>query len=185
MRKQIVFIVFLISLAVPAAFGHCDWINGPLVADARTALAKGDVTIVLRWVPPTAEQEIRNAFERTLAARVSGDKAREVADQWFFETVVRIHRTSEGEPFTGLEGAAYTPSVAVQLGDNAINGNSAEMMESTITGTIRSELHRRFTAAIEARKHANESLDAGRRYVRAYTEFIHYLENLHRSAVTE
>lgn len=184
MKKQIVFIVLVISLAAETVFAHCDWINGPVVADARAALTKGDVTLVLRWVPSASEPEIRRAFERTLAARASGDKARDVADQWFFETVVRVHRASEGEPFTGLEGTEYTPNFAVQLGDNAINRNSIESMESTLTGAIRSELHRRFAAAIEARKHANESIDAGRRYVHAYTEFIHYLDNLHRSALT-
>ena len=182
MKKQMIFVVLIISLAVPTAFGHCDWINGPVVADARTALAKGDVTLVLRWVAPASEPEIRRAFERTLAARSSGDNARDVADQWFFETVVRLHRASEGEPFTGLEGIDYTPNFAVQLGDTAINSNSADTVESTITGAVRSELRRRFAAAMEARKHAN--VEAGRRYVHAYTEFIRYLDNLHRSAVT-
>lgn len=35
-------------LPASTALAHCDWIKGPVVADARTALAKGDVTPVLR-----------------------------------------------------------------------------------------------------------------------------------------
>jgi hypothetical protein len=34
---------------------HCDTADGPVVADARVALEKGDVTPILKWVKPEAE----------------------------------------------------------------------------------------------------------------------------------
>lgn len=182
MKLNSVVIAILLILAAPAVFAHCDWINGPVVADARTALAKADVTPALKWVAAADEAEIRRAFDRTIAARASSAEARDVADQWFFETLVRIHRASEGEPFTGLKGAGYKPEAGIEMADHALEHNSLAEVEKSLTTAIRSELQKRFTVATEAKKHANESVDAGRRFVHAYAEFIHYVDGVHRSA---
>jgi hypothetical protein len=183
MKKHFLVIVIALMLPASAALAHCDWINGPVVADARTALAKGDVTPVLRWISASSEAEIRDAFKRTLAARSANDQARDVADQWFFETVVRIHRASEGEPFTGLKGADYQPDAGIEIADHAIEANSLAEVEATLTTAIRSELRKRFSEVIVAKKHADESVDAGRHFVHAYAEFVHYVDGVHRSAL--
>ena len=52
------------------------------------------------------EPEGRAVFDKALAVRVLGGTAKELADQFFFETVVRLHRRSEGEPYTGLKPQA-------------------------------------------------------------------------------
>lgn len=183
MKKHFL-VIAVIAFILPAssAIAHCDWINGPVVADARTALAKGDVTPVLRWIPASNEAEIRDAFKRTLAARSANDQAREVADQWFFETVVRIHRASEGEPFTGLKGADYEPDAGIEIADHAIEANSLADVESALTAALRTELRKRFSDVIEAKKHADESVEAGRHFVHAYAEFVHYVDGVHRTA---
>jgi hypothetical protein len=177
---------YIISLALslliaPALFAHCDWIKGPVVADARTALDKNDLTPVLRWIAPKDEAEIRNAFTRTMAARSKGDAAREIADQWFFETVVRVHRASEGEAFTGLKGAEYKPEEGIELADHALEAKSLEHVEAALTASLRSELRKRYAEVNEAAKHANDSVDAGRHYVHAYAEFIHFVDGVHRT----
>jgi hypothetical protein len=174
-----------VIIAAPAAFAHCDWINGPVVADARAALAKGDVAPALKWVTAADEPEIRRAFARTLAARAGGDDARAVADQWFFETLVRVHRASEGEPFTGLKGADYEPEAGIEMADHALEANSVADVEKSLTAAMKTELQKRFAAAIEAKKHAGESVAAGRRFVHAYAEFVHYVEGVHRSVTQE
>lgn len=170
-----------VIIAAPAAFGHCDWIKGPVVADARAALAKGDVAPALKWVPAADEPEIRRAFARTLAARAGGEDARDVADQWFFETLVRVHRASEGEPFTGLKAADYEPEAGIEMADHALEANSVADVEKSLTAAMKFELQRRFAAAIEAKKRADESVAAGRRFVHAYAEFIHYVDGVYRS----
>ena len=182
MKKHFL-VIAIIAFLFPAspAIAHCDWINGPVVAAARTALAKGDVTPVLRWIPVSSEAEIRDAFKRTLAARSANDQARDVADQWFFETVVRIHRASEGEPFTGLKGADYQPDAGIEIADHAIEENSLAEVEAALTTAIRSELRKRFSEVTEAKKHADESVEAGRHFVHAYAEFIHFVEELHHT----
>ena len=182
MKLRSVSAAILLILAAPAVFAHCDWINGPVVADARTALARADVTPALKWVAPADEAGIRRAFDRTMAARAAGAEARDVADQWFFETLVRVHRASEGEPFTGLKGAEYQPEAGIEMADHALEANSLGEVEKSLTAAIRSELQKRFTAATEAKKHADDSVEAGRRFVHAYAEFIHFVESVHRSA---
>jgi hypothetical protein len=37
---------------------------------------------------------------------------------------------------------------------------------------------------MEAKKHSDETVADGRKYVRAYVEFIHYVERIHESATT-
>lgn len=39
-----------IPFLIPIVFAHCDTMDGPVIADARQALEKADVTPVLKWV---------------------------------------------------------------------------------------------------------------------------------------
>ena len=97
---------FAILLAAPSpARAHCDTLDGPVVKTARAALETGKLAPVLAWVRAADEAEIRAAFQKATAARRLGPEARAVADTWFFETVVRVHRAGEGAPFTGLQPA--------------------------------------------------------------------------------
>ncbi|HKW31007.1 MAG TPA: DUF6448 family protein, partial [Verrucomicrobiae bacterium] len=70
---------------------HCDTMDGPVVAAAKLALEKGDVTPTLKWVKPEQEAEIRAAFQKTLVVRKQSTEAKELADMFFFETLVRVH----------------------------------------------------------------------------------------------
>ena len=84
---------------------HCDSLDGPVATAARDALMSGDVDLVLPFVPADAEAEVRAAFDLAAKARAMGGEAAEVADRWFFETAVRVHRAGEGAPYTGLKPA--------------------------------------------------------------------------------
>jgi Family of unknown function (DUF6448) len=81
---------------------HCDTMDGPVVSAARKALEAEDVNFALAYVPESGEAEVRSAFEKVLRACKADQAAREVADLYFFETVVRVHRAGEGAPYTGL-----------------------------------------------------------------------------------
>src|SRR5512140_603744 len=81
-------ILVTMTLVPRAALAHCDGLDGPVVMAARQALEKNDVTRVLIWVQERDEAEIRRAFEQTLAVRKLGTQARELADMYFFETLV-------------------------------------------------------------------------------------------------
>jgi hypothetical protein len=95
----------LALIAPAAAEAHCDSLDGPVITEARAALEAGDVTSVLKWVSQDYEAEIRAAFDHVVEVRKLGGEARSLADRFFFETLVRIHRAVEGAPYTGLKPA--------------------------------------------------------------------------------
>src|SRR3990172_2185977 len=98
--------VFAVLLLAPiTTFAHCDTLDGPVVAGARKALDTGNVNLVLIWVHKKDEAEIRNHFQKTVAVRKASAQAKELADMYFFETLVRIHRAGEGAGYTGLKPA--------------------------------------------------------------------------------
>jgi hypothetical protein len=68
------------------------------------------------------------------------------------------------------------------MADKAIDANSLGAVDKALTAALRSELQKRFAAVIETRKLADENIDAGRRFVHAYGEFVHYVDAVHRSA---
>ncbi len=65
------------------AYAHCDALDGPVVTDAKPALETGEVTPILKWVKKEHEEEIKAAFKKTLAVRVKGPEAKELADTYF------------------------------------------------------------------------------------------------------
>lgn len=180
--KTLLLGLIIVVVAASSLFAHCDSVKGPVITTAQAALEKGDVTPVLKWVPASKEAEIRDAFAKTLAARKASPAAREVADRWFFETLVRVHRESEGAPYTGIKGAEYKPEEGIELADAAIDSGSADAVQKQLFADVAKGLQARFAAVQEAKKHANESVEEGRHYVHAYVEFIHYVERLHASA---
>ena len=157
---------------------HCDTLNGPVVKDARIALEKGDIKPVLKWLKKEDEKEVRVAFQKTLAVRAKGAEAKELADMYFFETLVRIHRAGEGAPYTGLKpGEAVDPAVA--LADKALESGSLDKLVDVLTKAMANGIREHFQHASETRKHADDSVAAGREFVEAYVIFTHYVEGLH------
>ena len=176
--------VLCLGLLPRAAAAHCDTLDGPVVKDARAALAAKDVTPVLKWVKAEDESEIRDAFARALAVRGAGGDAAALADRYFFETLVRVHRAGEGAPYTGLlpAGAAVDPGIAAT--DAALEAGSADAMVRLVTGEVEKRLRARHARAAEARRHAGESVARGREYVAAYVDLMHYAERLVQAAGT-
>lgn len=175
---------FLLALPPSRAAAHCDSMDGPVVKDAQAALAKGDVTLVLRWVGARDEPEIREAFERALAVRALGVEARNLADRFFLETLVRIHRRGEGAPYVGLKPAGIEIEPAIAAADNALETGSVDALAQMVASEAEQGLRQRFARAAEARKHARESVERGREYVAAYVEFMHYAERIHDDATS-
>lgn len=168
-------------LLPPALRTHCDTMAGPVIADARIALGNGDVTPVLKWVKAEHEAGIRAAFQKTLEVRRQSPEARELADQYFFETLVRLHRAGEGAPYTGLKPAEAVEPIILET-DKALDGGASEPLVRMLQEDVAAGVRSRFARAVEAKKHANDSVQAGREYVEAYVELTHYVEALHATA---
>jgi Family of unknown function (DUF6448) len=179
----VAFVLGTILSAHPAR-AHCDTADGPVVADAKVALAKGDITPVLKWVKPEAESEIKSAFARALAVRGKGPEAQALADQYFFENLVRIHRAGEGAPYTGILPAGTPIEPAIALADQALVSGNADQLVKGITHHVDEGIRERFARAATAKKQADASVTAGREFVEAYVELTHYVERLHLDATT-
>jgi hypothetical protein len=59
--------------------------------------------------------------------------AQELVDLYFFETVVRIHRAGEGEPYTGLKSAGPDLGPAIPAADKAIEDGSVGPLVKLVT----------------------------------------------------
>jgi hypothetical protein len=179
--RQTFLLASLLLLFSAAASAHCDSLDGPVIRDAMAALEKRDAGPVLKWVKSEHEAEIRDAFAKAIAVRgLSGD-ARQLADRYFFETLVRIHRSGEGEPFTGLKPAGSVEP-GIEAADRALEKGSGAVLATELAQSVSEGVRRRFDAAFAHKKHAGDSADAGRKYVEAYVDYVHFVESAHRLA---
>ena len=148
-------------LASPSdAWAHCDTLDGPVIADGRAALESGDVTPVLKWVRFEDEREVREVFEKTMAVRKLNNAVRDLADRYFFETLVRVHRLGEGAPYTGLKPAG-TVDRAVMLADQALETGSSEKLVKVLTEAVANGIRHRYVEAAEKKKHSAEQCRGG------------------------
>ncbi|MDA8243453.1 MAG: DUF6448 family protein [Elusimicrobia bacterium] len=174
--KRTMIALFLVGTLAGAASAHCDTLNGPVVKAAREALAKGDPKGVLVWVRPEDEARIKEAFARALDVRKLGGKAAELADTWFFETLVRVHRAGEGAPYTGLK--AEQPGELARELDEAIDKGDVGELAGRIGSHAERAITEKFAALQAARKEAGGSVEKGREYVGSYVTFLHYVEGV-------
>ena len=158
--------------------GHCDTLDGPVVALARKALEERNVNHVLPWVRAQDEPEVRRAFEHAQAVRELGPKARDLADRHFFETVVRIHRTGEGEGFTGLKPAGLDLGPAIPAADRALETGSPDELLKLLVDALTAGVRARFHEAAHKKEYDPNDVAGGRRYVEAYVTYAHYVETL-------
>jgi hypothetical protein len=176
---MVIAIGFCLLIFRPVISGaHCDTLDGPVVKAAKIALEKGDVTPVLKWVKKEQEKEIQEAFKKTLSVRTKGPDAKELADMYFFETLVRLHRAGEGASFSGLKPSGSVEPI-IAGADKALETGSIDDLTQEISKHLTNGVKERFKRAFELKKHKDESVEAGREYVEAYVEYVHYVEGLH------
>ncbi len=177
--------VFPLALVLgsTAAFAHCDTLDGPVVAAARKALDSGNVNLILVWVQKKDEGEIRNMFQKAVAVRKAGGQAKELADMYFFETLVRIHRAGEGADYTGLKPAGkIEPPIAAA--DKSLETGRLQDVAQLISKRMEQGLHQNFENMMKKKKYNPNDIAAGRDFSSAYVEYTHYVERLYNAAET-
>jgi hypothetical protein len=179
--KQSIFLI-TVFLSIIIAFtnlsAHCDTMEGPVVKASQKALETGNINYVLIWVQAKDEQEIRNLFEKVLRVRKLSNEVKDLADMYFFETVVRVHRMGEGEPYTGIKPAGYYPSEGIEAADVVIEKNSLSEILTQIPEAKQEEVKELFADLQSKMNYDVNDLKAGREYVETYVHFIHYVESL-------
>jgi hypothetical protein len=176
---------FALALAAVAALSspavaHCDTTNGPVVVAARAALDADNPALVLRWVRAEDEPVVQAVFAQTVAVRRLGPQARALADRAFFETVVRLHRASEGEPYTGLSDEPADPIIVAI--DRALATGASQDLEQLVVGAVRSGLAARFAATRATRDFRPDDVGAGRAFVATYVPLTHWVEHVYAHA---
>lgn len=158
-----------------AARAHCDTLEGPVVVAARQALAAGDITPVLKWIKAPDEKTIRSAFDRAIAVRRESPAAAELADLYFFETLVRVHRAGEGAPYTGLKSATDIDP-GVDAADRALASGKVKALATELSTQLQHQIETKFARVSELQQHAEHNVDAGRAFVAAYVDYVHFVE---------
>lgn len=146
---------------------HCDSLDGPVVAAARKALDATDVDLILPFVYAGGTDEIRDAFDRAVKVRALGAEARDVADRWFFETVVRVHRAGEGASFTGLKPAGLDVGPVIPAVERALDSGSTDELIDVMCSNVRDQATLRHRHAMALKTHADDSVEDARAYVEA------------------
>lgn len=191
MRRLVMATVIAGFLASPA-FAHCDSVDGPVAGAAIEALETGNVNLALPYAPASAEDEIKAAHQMALTARADGKAAAEVADRWFMETVVRLHREGEGATFTGLKPAGINYGPVIPAAEKALETGDPTQVKTLLSGAVEHLLEDRFKAAQKVLESTRKTppqtaveVAEARERVNAEFAFIEYAEGIHAALKAE
>jgi hypothetical protein len=179
--KSIFSIILLFALMIfgslPAS-AHCDSYDGPTIKDAIKALETNNVNLVLKWITPEQEKEIIPLFNKTYSLKKGDKEVYAIVEKHFFETLVRLHRVTEGAPFTGLKPAETTKMI-VQLSDKALESNNIDDFLVKLNTHIGKVIKDKYDKVVALEKVKNDSPEKGREYVEAYVDYTHTIEAIH------
>jgi hypothetical protein len=178
MKRNILLLTIFLSIifVFTNLSAHCDSMEGPVVKASQKALETGNINYVLIWVRAEDEQEIKVMFDKVNKVRTLSPEAKELADMYFFETVVRVHRMGEGVGYTGLKPARYKPDEGIEAADIAIEENSLDPIYAHLDEAQNPKINEYFTDLQSKKDYDVNDLKAGREYVETYVHFIHYVE---------
>lgn len=159
-------------------FGHCDGVDGPVVRAGLESLKTSDLKPALIWIQPGGEKELTEAFEKTSRVRQAGAEARELADSYFLETLVRLHRMGEGEAYTGLKPAGRDVGPVVKAFDQALETGSQDQLLALFPEADRAAIRNQFLALWASKQFDPENVNAGRSFVARYVKLLHHLQEI-------
>lgn len=162
---------------------HCDSLDGPVVTAARKALDMNDVTLVLPYVHEPGEDEVRRAFAKAQPLHRDGDGARDVADLYFFETVVRVHREGEHAPYTGLKPAGLDVGPAIPLAEKALETGAPDEVLRLLRDTVTREVTERLAHVVHLKGAATGGVGPARAYVGAMLGFEVWSNKVYQAIV--
>lgn len=158
---------------------HCDSLDGPVVRAAKRALETGKLSLVSAYVPEKAEAELAGAFAKTMRARALGPDAMEVADRWFYETAVRLHRQGEGAPYTGLKPAGLDVGPVIPRVEKALEAGDPAELVRFLTAILTDNIEDRFKDATAKKVYDIDDVGAAREYVEAMLGLMLYSHHVY------
>lgn len=172
-------------LAFPlGAQAHCDAVDGPVATAAIRALDTNNVNLILPFAPAGAEAELTGAFEQAVVVRTSGDAAKALADRYFMETAVRLHRAGEHAPYTGLKPAGTDFGPAIPAAEAALDSGDLQPVLEVLAHQTELGAGNRFEHAMHMRTASDQpatpaEVPAARARISAELGFIGYVESVY------
>lgn len=160
------------------ALAHCDSYDGPVITDARKALEANNPEPVFKWISSKQEKEVISLFNKTVALKNGDKEIYQVIEKYFFETLVRLHRETEGAPYTGLKAPGTTKQI-VQMSDHALSTENIGELVSKLNKHIERVILEKYHKTAELNQTKNESVESGRAFVEAYIDYTHTIEAIH------
>lgn len=166
----------LTFLQTAPASAHCDSRQGPVATAAQQALESGDVKLVLPYVQAEQEEELTAAFDQTMAIRKRGADVQAVADEYFLETAVRLHRVGEGASYTGLKDEVEM-NPALEAAESSLEKGSPDEVVALLEKDLDTSVSEQFGAVMEAREaeKANPTVAVSRERAEAELAFENYV----------
>lgn len=166
----------LVIMLPLSASAHCDTMEGPTVADGYKAMESDNVNYVLKWVAPEYEKEITDKFNLSMKVKDLSPEAKQLAEEYFFSEVVRVHRAGEGAPFDGLKPVGTPIDEKVKSADESIAAGNLTPLKGMIEQEKMPELQERFEKVMSLKTFEVNDLEAGRDYIEAYVSFFKFAE---------
>lgn len=171
------FIIGLFILPI-STNAHCDTLDGPVITAARKALDHKNPNFVLIWVKKEDEEEVKKAFKKALDKRKRAKNQQEkiMAEMEFFESLVKIHRLSEGANYEGLKPIGQIPE-EIKLADQAVESGQLDKVLARISSSKdKNTIQQLFQELMKDQKYSTHDLDKGRQFVKSYVNFLHSAE---------
>lgn len=168
----------LLIFSLQTASAHCDSYDGPVIKDAIEALENNNVDLVLKWITKEQESEITSLFNKTYALKSGDNEVYEIVEKHFFETLVRLHRETEGAPYTGLKPAGR-PIQIIQMTDTALVEDDIEGFIVKLDEHLNKVVHEKYQKVAELNKVKDNSVAQGRAFVEAYVDYTHTIAAIH------
>lgn len=173
----IIIVAIIILMCSPLMAGaHCDTMDGPTAADGKKALESNNINYALKWILPKYEEELRTIFEQSIKVRTLSPDAKELADRYFLENLVRVHRAGEGEPFEGLKPSGTPIAEKVAAADKSVEVGNLSPLEGLLSSEELSELQGKFEKVMALKDYDINDVQAGRAYIEAYVDFFKFAE---------
>lgn len=170
----------LFSILPSVVWAHCDTESGPVAVAVRKALEAGNFATIAIWVGAEQEKELPASFVDALAVYNMGGKAKALAERYFMETAVRLHREAEGMPYTGLKPATPLPP-DIAAAEKALATGDLAPLTSLLSARMEKQIENWFQKALAARKQKDESIEKGRKWVDAYVMYVIYIHGLYKT----
>lgn len=175
---SIAFLAVMIVFSAQPAYAHCDSYDGPVIKDAMKALETNNVKLIKKWISEDQEKEIVSLFNKTYSLKKGDKEIYTIVEKHFLETLVRLHRETEGAPYTGLKPAGTTKDI-VKLTDQSIEDKDFDAFYAKLNNHIISILKEKYKKLMALEKVKNNSVEEGRAYVAAYVDYTHSVDALH------